>query len=90
MFSRIRDHEEIAERGEDPVTVLKARRTGTFEDEDGRTVGTGSSGTAGSGRAERGEGAGAAEAVEGEFVAFCAGEKRRFAYLSGFRPSHNG
>jgi hypothetical protein len=35
VFSRIRDHEEIAEKGEDPLTVLKARRTGTFVDDDG-------------------------------------------------------
>lgn len=35
MFSRIRDHEEIAERGEDPIAVLKARRTGTFVVDDG-------------------------------------------------------
>ncbi len=34
MFSRIRDHEEIAEKGEDPVTVNKARARGTFEDPD--------------------------------------------------------
>jgi hypothetical protein len=35
VFSRIRDHEEIAEKGDDPLTVLKARRTGTFVDDDG-------------------------------------------------------
>lgn len=34
MFSRIRDHEEIAEKGEDPVIVNKARARGTFEDPD--------------------------------------------------------
>jgi hypothetical protein len=31
----ISDHEEIAERGEGPVAVLKARKAGTYEDEDG-------------------------------------------------------
>jgi hypothetical protein len=41
VFSRIRDHEEIAERGEDPVAVLKARKTGTYEDEDGNAVSAG-------------------------------------------------
>jgi hypothetical protein len=39
VFSRIRDHEEIAEKGEDPLTVLKARRTGTFVDDDGELGG---------------------------------------------------
>lgn len=41
MFSRIRDHEEIAERGEDPVTVNKARAKGTFEDPDADLTGDG-------------------------------------------------
>lgn len=34
VFSRIRDHEEIRERGEDPVSVIKARQVGTTEDPD--------------------------------------------------------
>jgi hypothetical protein len=42
VFSRIRDHEEIAERGEDPLAVLKARKTGTYEDEDGNAISAGS------------------------------------------------
>ena len=41
MFSRIKDHEEIAGRGEDPVTVNKRMAAGTtsaFEDEDGNLI----------------------------------------------------
>jgi hypothetical protein len=38
VFSRIRDHEEIAERGQDPVAVGKARQLGSYEAEDGTTA----------------------------------------------------
>jgi hypothetical protein len=52
VFSRIRDHEEIAERGEDPVAVLKARKTGTYEDEDGNIIRAGENQPEGSEGAE--------------------------------------
>jgi hypothetical protein len=42
VFSRIKDHEEIAQRGEDPVTVNKAKAKGTFEDADADLTGNGS------------------------------------------------
>lgn len=44
MFSRIKDHEEIAQRGEDPVTVNKAKAKGTFEDADADITGNGGDG----------------------------------------------
>ena len=64
MFSRIRDHEEIAESGRDPLTVLRARRTGTFEDDAGNIIPTEEGGDRDSGNA--GGDGGDEEMIEGK------------------------
>ena len=67
MFSRIRDHEEIAERGEDPVAVLKARKTGTFEDDDGNIIG-GETNRANAAAAAAGRGDGSEDVMSDEML----------------------